>query len=324
MKTRSSTTNRAAVAAGALALLSAAFTAGQVAPANPAGTAPTVAELFAGELDDVGPQYLLQAKPAAQRFEAWTDWDCTGTSNVTLESVDPVASTFLTAQAGITYRAPAVARSGGELSWATGVRVQTYRYGFLANSNHPVNFIEIDRNNFDLAGAHLETAWRREGWLVGGGLRGAALRSRSTGRRFYEEAVVDAQCLRQWTIAPGTHVAIGIDGARRWTRTDSFSLLPNGWNDRAELGCVVALERQLGPRWKIQPSLRAQGTHYTPANRSRHDRHFFARLTLARALGAVAELRLSLGHEQRVSSDPTINDYRKWDLALGGSLRWRF
>jgi hypothetical protein len=212
----------------------------------------------------------------------------------------------------------------GRLIWEVGARAQAYRYGFLANANHPVNFIEIDRNNFDLGGAHTSVSWQRGGWLVAGGLRGAALRSRSTGRQFYREADVDGQLLRQWTLRPDTVLAAGVDGARRWTHTDSFGLLPGSWNDRGEIAFVATLERRLGRQWRLQPSVRVQGTHYTHADRSRNDRHLFARMTLLRALGAHAEARLSFGHEQRESSDPTINDYKKWDLALGGSLRWQF
>jgi hypothetical protein len=295
-----------------------------IAPAAAAGPGPTVAELFAGEVDDVGPQFLLQAKPPVRRFDAWVDWELTGTNNVTLAPNHPTASTLLAAQAGLDWRVKEFEWRGGRLTWEVGTRAQAYRYGLLANANHPVDFIEIDRNNFDLGGAHTTITWQYGGWLAAGGLRGAALRSRSTGRQFYREADFDWQLLRQWTLRPGTVLAAGVDGARRWTRTDSFGLLPGSWNDRAEMAFVTTLERRLGTQWRLQPSVRVQGTHYTHSDRGRNDRHLFARMTLIRPLGAHAEARLSFGHEQRESSDPTINDYKKWDLALGGSMRWQF
>lgn len=297
---------------------------GVAAPPAPASAEPTVAELFAGEVDDVGPQYLLKAAPAPRRFEVWADWELTGTDNVTLAPAHPTSSTLLAAQAGLTGRLKETEWRGGRVHWEAGVRAQAYRYGFLANANHPVNFIEIDRNNFDLGGAHTALAWQRGGWLASTGLRGATLRSRGTGRQFYREAALDGQLVRQWSLRRDLVLAAGIDGARRWTRTDSFGLLPTSWNDRAELAAVVTLERQLGPQWRVQPSLRVQGTRYTHADRDRRDRHVYARLAIIRTLGARAEARLSLGHEQRESSDVTINDYKKWDLGLGGSVRWRF
>jgi hypothetical protein len=301
-----------------LALLgSAAFA--QTAPG------PTAPELFAGELNDLGPQFLLQpGAAAAPRYEAWTDFELTGTSNVTLAPSHPTASTLLSAQGGITWRGLAQARWGGRFNVEAGLRGQAYRYGFLSNANHPVDFIEIDRNNFDLAGAHTQGVWRRGNWLATAGLRGATLRSRSTGRQFYREAVGDAQLVRQWGWRQSTFVAAGVDGARRWTRTDSFGLLPASWNDRAELAAFVTLEQRLGAHWRLQPSARVQGARYTHADRRRTDRHLFARLTLARDLGSHAELRLSLGHEQRESTEVLITDYRKWDLGLGGSARWTF
>ncbi|MBI5770677.1 MAG: hypothetical protein HZA93_23065 [Verrucomicrobia bacterium] len=329
MKTSTRTIRRSLATACALAVAlwaSPAAAAQPVAATPPAGAPAesTVAELFAGEVDDVGPQYLLKVRPQPRRFELWADWELTGTDNVTLAPAHPTSSTLLSAQVGLTWRVKGTEWRGGRLQWDAGARGQVYRYGFLANANHPVNFIEIDRNNFDLGGAHTALAWQRGGWLVSTGLRGATLRSRSTGRQFYREATLDGQLVRQWSLRRDLVLAAGIDGARRWTRTDSFGLLPTSWNDRAELAAVVTLERQLGPQWRVQPSLRVQGTRYTHADRDRRDRHVYARLAIIRALGARAEARLSLGHEQRESSDVTINDYQKWDLGLGGSIRWRF
>lgn len=284
----------------------------------------TVPELFVGELDDVGPQFLLQARPSERHFEVWTDWDYSATSNVTLESSKPVSSTLLAAQAGVSWRSTPRALAGGSLTWETGIRVQGYRYGFLANSNHPVNFIEIDRNNFDLGGANAGLSWRRNNWLVTGGVRGATLRSRSTNRRFYEEFVGDVLALRQWTLRPTTAVAVSADAARRWTRTDSFGLLPDPWNDRLEVGVVASAEQRLGPTWRLQPSFRVQYTHYTHADHARQDRHLFFRVSLVRPIGDNAEVRLSVSQEQRESSDGMVPDYHKWDAGLGGSARWRF
>ncbi len=305
------------------AMVRAQVTVSPSAPA-PATATNAVPELFAGELADVGPQFLLQAKPVPRRFEVWTDWEYTGTDNVLLEPTHPTESTLLAAQAGLNWRAKESAWRGGRLLWDVGVRAQAYRYGFLANPNYPVNFIEIDRNNFDLGGVRTALAWHRGDWLVAGALNEAALRSRRTGRQFYRETVADWQVFRQWTLRPRTLLAAGLDGAWRWTRTNSFGLLPDSWNDRAELAVVMTLEQRLGTAWRLQPSLRLQGTHYTHADRSRNDRHIFARVTLARPLGAHTEARLSLGHEQRESSDLTVNDYKKWDLALGGTVRWQF
>lgn len=315
---------RLSLAGGLAAAFLATFAScpAQLAPRGLA--ARTVPELFAGEMDDVGPQYLLEAKPAPRHFEAWTDWEYSGTDNVMLESTNPVSSTLLSAQAGVTWRSSARPMAKGALTVEAGARAQAYRYGFLANSNHPVNFIEIDRNNFDLGGAHVAVDWRRSNWLVIGGVRAAGLRSRSTHRRFYEEMVTDLQVLRQWNPRPATALAAGIDASRRWTRTDSFGLLPSSWNDRAEFGLILSAEQRLGTAWKLQPSARLQITHYTHADRPRQDRHLFFRLSLARPITESAEVRLSIGQEQRESTDPLVPDYHKWDLALGGTVRWRF
>ncbi len=310
--------------AGVLSVAAAVSAAAQSVSA--AGTTPamTVAEIFAGETEDVGPQFLLQAKPAVRRFEVWTDCEYLGTNNVLLAPTHPTKSTLLSAQAGLIWRAKEIAWRGGKWRWDIGTRAQIYRYGFLDNANLPVNFIELSRNNFDLGAVRTSLTWQRGNWLAAGGLGETALRSRSMGRQFYRETVADWQVFRQWTLRPNTVLAAGLDGAQRWTRTDSFGLLPDSWNDRAELSLVATLERRLGAQWRLQPSLRLQATHYTHADRSRNDRHIFARVSLTRVLGEHAEARLSFGHEQRESSDVTVNDYKKWDLGLGGTVRWQF
>lgn len=288
------------------------------------GEIPTVPELFAGELDDVGPQYLLLEKPRARAFDLWTDLEITGTSNATLVETNPKFSTITSAQAGVTWQSTRQSRWGGQLGWETGVRAQAYRYGYITGVKQKVNFLEIDRNDFDLIGAHLRADWRREHWLAAVTLRGATLRSKATGRVFYDEAALEWQLFRHWSLNPRRTLAVGLEGATRLSRTDSFGLLPGGWNDRAEQGLVVVLDQALGSHWHLQPALRVLASRYTNARRHRTDWHESGRLTLSRALTKQAELRLSGGYDRRDSSEALIADFRKWDLGLAAGAHWRF
>ena len=291
------------------------------APAAPAATVP---ELFAGEMEDVGPQFLLLAQPGARPLELWTDLEVTGTSNATLVETDPKASTITSAQTGGTWHFGERPLRGGRLAFETGFKVQTYRYGLISGPKAKINFLEIDRNDFDLIGAHVQAGWRREGWLVATALRGASLRNRGNGRVFYQELAGEWQIFRQWRTTPRRAWTIGLEGAARWSQTDSFGLLPVGWNNRIEQGLIAVLDQNLGARWRIQPALRVQGTRYTYRDRDRSDVHASGRLSLVHALTTAAELRLGLGYDRRDSSEPVIADFRKWDLGLAGSARWRF
>ena len=288
-----------------------------------AATPVKVPELFAGEIDDVGPQYLLVANVRPQPLELWSDFEITGTSNATLVETNPTRSTITSAQLGGTWHFAPRPRWGGLLAFEAGFRGQTFRYGLLKNPKQPINFLEIDRNNFDLIGAHLAATWRREAWFVSAALRGASFRNRAADRVFYQELSAEWQVFRQWRFGAHTTLTAGGEGALRWSHTDSYGLLAPGLNNRVEQALVAVIDRALTVTWRVQPALRVQATRYTHRDRHRDDLHASARLSLIRAVGP-GELRLGLGYDQRESTEAETFDFKKWDLALGGRMQWRF
>jgi hypothetical protein len=287
-----------------------------------AATPPQVPELFADEYQDVGPQYLLTGA-RARPLELWSDFEVTRTSNATLVESDPTASTLTSAQVGGTWHFPSRPRWGGQLAGETGFRLQTYRYGLFSDPKRVINFLEVDRNNFDLIGAHAGVSWRREGWLASAALRGASLRNRGNDRVFYQEAAFDWQVHRSWKVGARGTLMAGLDGAVRSTQTDSFGLLARGWNNRLEQGLMAVFDQPMLGRWRVQPALRVQGSHYTSRGRDREDLHTSGRLAVVRGIGP-AEVRISLGYDRRESTEPAIADFRKWDLGAAGGIRWRF
>ena len=299
---------------------------GVISPAAFAAASPsqTVPELFAGELEDVGPQFLLLAATRPRPLELWTDVEFTSTSNATLVENNPKSSSITSAQAGGTWHFGERAYRGGRLRFESGVKVQTYRYGLLVGPKEKINFLEIDRNNFDLLGAHVQAGWRRDGWLAAVALRGASLRNRGNDRVFYQELGLEWQAYRQWQSGIRQTWTLGLDGAARWSHTDSFGLLPAGWNNRVEQAVVAAFDQSLGRGWRLQPAVRLQGTRYTHRDRERSDVHRSFRLSLIRPLGSAAELRFGVGYDRRVSSEAAMADFAKWDLELAGSARWQF
>ena len=308
-----------AVPKSPLGAMLALFAAAVVRAAVP----PAVPELFAGEFEDVGPQYLLLTAARPQPLELWSDLEITRTSNATLVESAPTASTITSVQAGGTWHFPERPRWGGRLSYETGFRVQTYRYGLFADPNRKINFLEIGRNNFDLVGAHGTAAWRRDGWLALASLRGASLRNRANDRVFYQEGSCEWQAYRQWNLGARSSLTMGAEGALRWSHTDSFGLLAPGWNNRVEQSLVAVIDWALGARWRLQPAVRVQGSHYTYRDRKRDDVHGSGRLSLVRPIGPF-ELRLGLGYDRPNSSEAAIADFSKWDLGLAGRVQRRF
>lgn len=302
-----------------LGLLSLAAAAG-LAAATPV----KVPELFAGEIDDVGPQYLLLATARVQPLELWSDFEITGTSNATLVEANPKASTITSAQAGGTWHFTSRPRWGGQLAFETGFRGQTFRYGLLAGPKQKINFLEIDRNNFDLVGAHFAATWRRDAWFASAAFRGSSFRNRAVDRVFYQELSAEWQVFRQWRLGSRTTLTAGGEGALRWSHTDSYGLLAPGLNNRVEQALVAVADRALTEAWHVQPALRLQGTHYTHRDRRRDDVHASARLSVLRPVGRSGEFRFGLGYDQRESSEAESLDFKKWDLTLGGRMQWRF
>lgn len=302
-------------------LLALAFT--PLATAAPA-PATAVPELFAGEIEDVGPQFLLLSAPRPQPLELWADLEFTGTSNATLVETDPKSSTITSAQAGASWHFGNRPLRGGQLSFEGGFKVQAYRYGLVTGPTQVINFLEIDRNDFDLLGAHLQAAWRRGGWLATTTLRASSMRNRTTNRVFYQEAALEWQAFHQWRLNPRRSWIFGVDGAVRGSHTDSYGLLPAGWNNRYEHSIVALLDQQIGASWHLQPTVRVLGTCYSHRDRDRTDIHGSARLSFSRPLGSTAEFRCGFGYDRRNSSEAAIADFRKWDLTLASSAHWRF
>lgn len=286
---------------------------------------PAVEELYAGEISDTGPQYLLMPGAAReQRFTVWTRADLSWTDNATFTEAVPRGSSITSWQAGLDARLHARELAGGRLAVGAGARGQIFRYGLLGGGNKVIDFLQIDRNNFDLGGAHLRATWQREAWLATSSLQGTLLRNRSAGRTFYRELLWDAGLYRQWKTAGGSTLVLGGELARRWSWTDTYGLLPTGWNDRAEAALTASWSMPLrhGLAWRT--TARALGADYTHSGRHRRDATGTLGTELAWTWRERLELRLFISHERRDSTEAAMPDYARWEGGLGAGLRWEF
>lgn len=294
-----------------------------VAAARP--SASSVEELYRGEIDDTGPQYLLQ--PAAgrpARFTVWTRADASWTDNATFTETNPGGTTVSSFQFGGDARCLERTVAEGRLRLTVGAHGQIFRYGLASDDDQVIDFLQVDRNNFDLAGAHARATWQRGPWLAASALQGTLLHNRSAGRTFYRELAWDAALYRQWNVAGKATVLVGADLARRWTRTDTYGLLPTGWNDRAEAGLSAAWQQPIRGNLAWRATTRAQATRYTHRDRARHDITGTLGAELIYTWRERCDLRLFVSHERRDSSEPGIPDYARWEAGAGAGLRWEF
>lgn len=287
--------------------------------------AATVEEIYRGEFDDTGPQYLL--KPAAKRAARGTVWartDVSWTDNALFAEDRPQDTNIASLQLGADLRVTERPLAGGTFTLGAGGRGQTFRYGLAGGDDRVIDTLQVDRNNFDLLGAQVRAAWRRDPWLVTSSIQGTLLHNRSAGRTFYRELAWDAALYRVWNPTGRASLLVGADLARRWTETDTYGLLPRGWNDRAEAGLAAIWQQPIRGRLSWRATARAVIADYTHADRSRRDATGTLSAELSYAWREWCDLRIFLTHERRDSTEPAIHDYSRWEAGAGAGLRWEF
>lgn len=293
--------------------------------APPPPLSPAVDELYAGELSDVGPQYLLvpaAARPA--RVAVWARTDLTETDNATFTETAPRSSTVLSLLAGVDGRLHTGALAGGSLALDAGAHTQLFRYGLLGGDNKIIDFLQVDRNNFDLGAAHVRATWQRGAWLADASLQGSVLRNRSVGRIFYREAAGTVALHRQWKFAGGSTLLLGGELARRWSWTETYGLLPASWNNRAEFALSGQWSRPLRAGLVWRTTARTHLADYAHPDRHRRDVTGTLGTELGWAVHERLELRLFVSHERRDSTEPGIPDYARWEGGTGVGARWTF
>lgn len=315
---------RSASALASLAAVALPLAARAATPAErPSATA--VEEIYRGELDDTGPQYLLQ--PAAgrpTRFSVWSRADASWTDNATFTETNPGETTVSSFQLGGDVRCLERTIADGKLRLVAGAHGQIFRYGFASDDDRVIDYLQVDRNNFDLLGAHLRATWQRGPWLAASSLQGTLLHNRSAGRTFYHELAWDAALYRQWSVAGKATVLVGADLARRWSTTETYGLLPRSWNDRADAGLTAAWQQPIRGKLAWRATARAQTSEYLHADRSRRDVTGSLGAELIYTWRERCDFRVFVSHERRDSTEPAIADYARWEAGAGAGVRWEF
>lgn len=288
-------------------------------------SASAVEEIYRGEFDDTGPQYLLQpAAGRAARFAVWSRADASWTDNATFTETNPGQTTVSSFQLGGDVNCLERTVAEGKLRLAAGAHGQIFRYGFASDDDRVIDYLQVDRNNFDLLGTHVRATWQRGPWLAASALQGTMLHNRSAGRTFYRELAWDAALYRQWSVAGKATVLVGADLARRWSTTETYGLLPRSWNDRAEAGLTAAWQQPIRGKLAWRATARAQASEYLHADRSRRDVTGSLGAELIYTWRERCDLRVFVSHERRDSTEPGIPDYARWEAGAGAGMRWEF
>ena len=278
-------------------------------------------ELYPGEMEDVGPQFLVarQQQAAAERklFEAFFDTQLFYTSNALLSEKGNQDTSVMVFTLQAAFNLPQFELLGGTVSPRVGYRHQWWRYSLDDTSNQ--------LNNFDFAVASLFAGFQHnwgDRWIATAGLDyNRFLSADNDWNEFYIELVPNWALEHVIPIGERAQLTLGYYGAYHFTQTDPEPV--QHINDRLDNAFGLTYTRELLPSFYLQANYRIQWSHYTE-NSDRNDMYNNAGLALVYMFNDWASIRTFVNYENRNSTDDTVADYGKWDSGGGVTFSARF
>jgi hypothetical protein len=287
----------------------------------------TAPQLYDGELEDIGPQYVLQPEAQPKYFNVMSDWQIYRTDNATLSPANKGSTdvSVLSLQALVQSQ---------EMSWFSdtlnvqaraGLRYQTFNYGLLSGRDKVISGQPVKDDDFMTCTPYGELAFNKDGWSGSVGLRYAAFTNDNavTNGTFYQELVPYWLTAYQWSLTDNQMIQFQYDGDYRGTNTASGGLQPVGWNDRTDHAATLAYSLILDNAWVFQPSYRFTYSDYTNSARQRDDLVNTASFMVAYYFSSWASVRAFTSYEMRSSSE-ALQNYQNWNIGIGLNLSYSF
>lgn len=275
-------------------------------------------ELFPGELEDVGPQFLvIQRQQRYQWVEVFADSQFYYTSNALLSEKGNDDTGIMVNTAQVTITPPPFSLLGGQASVRAGYRHQIWLYS-LDNTANQLNNFDFDVSTVFLGFRH---TWN-DVWVAGAGIDyNRYLSHDNDWTEFYVELAPGWGLERIFTFGDKATLSAAYAGAYHWTQTD-----PNPTqhiNDRLDNIFALTYTRELCEHVTMQAYYHFQWAHYTE-NSDRNDIYNTLGLSLAYSPTEWFSVRGFINYENRNSTDDLVADYNKVDAGGGLSLVLRF
>ena len=282
--------------------------------------------LYPGELEDLGPQYLLTpGTPAHDWLMALLDLQWLSSSNPTQAEGDAARSAdlrILTAQVGL--QTPNKLLAGGQLAAQLGLRYQNFEYGQLSGDVE-INGLPLSANDFDAGTVFSEAKWTHGPWQARAGLRWTSLNNDQNGSDYYNEWAPSWALSRHFSVSANARLTAAYDGAYYATNGVSVLTIRDDFNDRYSNAFSLRLLYRLSAQVFVEPNARITYTVFTDdPNGDREDTTASLGLNLSYYFNQSAVLRLFATYQERQSTGLGIADYDSLDLGLGGTLSWQF
>ncbi len=309
-----------------------------IAPSKQMAQAPL---LYEGELDDIGPQYVLQPHERPKYIQVMGDLQLYHTDNAALASANKVGTDVTVFTIQVALQNQAKEYFNGVVTQArVGFRFQSYWYGIFSgrdNSSSPSAYSPMKDLDFVIYSPFVEVNFKKNSWYGNLGLRYAAfyntnsLTAGAADRNFYQEWVPSGSLGYQLNIDANRILQVQYDGDFRGTHTDQMftppaAQQPTGWQDRTDHAVSLIFSHIVGDHWVFQPAYRLMFTRYTNDTRDRTDVYNTLSFMVAYYFNENASARAFTSMEWRNSSFEAgvNNNYQAWNLGIGASLNFSF
>ena len=280
-----------------------------------------VPELYPGELQDVGPQFLLgRTQPQAPRhhwLEVFTDTQFFYTNNALLTEKGNRDTGVMvqTLQANFTPQPFALGKA--MVSTRFGYRHQWWLYS-LDKTRSGLNDFNFSVSSFY---AGIRHSWD-EKWVVSFNLDLNRYLSQDNDlQQFYSEFVPNWSLERNFQVGQKGYLTVGYYGSLHLTHTAPVPT--SDLNDRLDTAFSATYSQELCPGLVVQPYYRLLFSAYTK-NTSRTDVYNNLGVGLIYSFNENASIRATLGYENRNSNDNTVTDYNKLEFGGGVNFSMRF
>lgn len=283
-----------------------------------------VPELYEGELEDIGPQFLVLEKPRREWIRFRGDYTFFHTSNVNYFEDEADNSDLMVFTVELTLEPWETELRGGQLKSAVGYQYQIFRYAVIDGPAELKNGAPVEGNDFQSRMPFAEFTYRKGRYSAAVGMRFTQLFNRLSSQEFYQEYTPYWRIESAWAVFEQDSISLRYEGNYRFTQTDSQQIFPDSWNDKMGHSVSVVYSRPLSERWFLQWGNVFEYSRFMHRQRERNDYLGFTQLTLHYAIAKQASANLFANYTLRESSEAASADYGVLNLGGGASVNVRF
>lgn len=278
-------------------------------------------ELYEGESSDVGPQYIVRAKPRRKWIEASVDSQYYYTSNMLLTEHNPIDTTILVSTVQVAVAPTPFQMGDGQFAPRVGFRYQWYNYGLDKTSNQFNNF------DFDVETLFADLRYKlKDNWFVGVGFEWNRLLGHegptSDYAEFYKEYNPSWTFGKYFPISDSMYFSASYQGIYHLTQVDP--LPAQNINDRIDHILLFTYTQELIPDLYLQPYLRLMYTDYVNVDGSRNDYLCSVGCAFSYMITPWASVRTFASYDVKESDDPLYADYSNINAGGGVTLSVNF